>query len=714
MSTPTAQQSELIVQLLTARIKDVYSNTIIGFTLATTVYGITVLQTFLYYRTFFGKDRWWLKCLVCLLWVLDSLGTALVAASLHTYLVSNIGKDVFHVVIIPLFVEASSDFDFSLSISSRTFSTENGITTAIIFVAQMHVFFVYQIWSVSANVFVTIPLAGLSVAAFVLGIIDTHKIYSNPHLSVLMIPSDNIIRGVIKGLSALDDMLLAAFLAYYLSSKRTGIHGTETIIDKIIKYAACRATVATLVQIIFFVTYAAFPDRTYWLPIHQLLSKVYINSVLASLNFRTILPDADEITYSLSPLPSSGATRVNLPRLDNSRQRVGNDAEIVLSREREYGSEAEGRKSDDVISAGQITSTCRLHFGNDIVRRNRTADILLCPSLLSERPLACQAHGALSFSDDRQSDRLIFDQILLLFLLDSLTTALVAASMYTHLVVNFGQPSSKLVLVPLTFVVEYYHRNCISPLTIATIGREWYHDGCHLDCAMLLHKSDMESVTQSSSDVHHSEYPYPSASTTITTPQAFLSLAALVLGIYDTNEVFQDPNLAVYDIPRDNIIRGVIKGTSALNDILIAVALIFYLRKKGLSRTFKETRTMVEKLILYIATRSGLATLAQVVYFVLFAGYPNHTYWLPAHLILSKLYVNSVMASLNVRHSIAPSRQPRHRRSDSHSGITFAQVSICIQMPALLIAPAPGASSHRNHDLKGAGAKGRLREVVFE
>ncbi len=123
-----------------------------------------------------------------------------------------------------------------------------------------------------------------------------------------------------------------------------------------------------------------------------------------------------------------------------------------------------------------------------------------------------------------------------------------------------------------------------------------------------------------------------------------------------------------------------------------------------------------------------------MILLIQFAGYPNHTYWLPAHLILSKrkcvlqaipadlssavilVYVNSVMASwaraidfigtnahnlhsLNVRRSIALPSNPQ-RRLDSHSGIIFADVSSHIRMPAFLISQAAGSPWHRNHYLK--------------
>ncbi|KAF8896723.1 hypothetical protein CPB85DRAFT_1257244 [Mucidula mucida] len=287
-------------QLQTEAVQDVYNNNLIGFTLATTFYGATVLQTFVYYRSFFKKDRWMVQCLVVVLsrsyWtpsdtshsVLNTLGTALVTAAM----------------------------------------IEDGVRNVVIFISQMHV--------QSQSVFCLLPSPVLRVSAVdcfwkSVSSYTTHRLiyrdvkFVNPRLVALTVLSDNIIRGTIKGLSALDDSLLRA----------------QTIIDKIIKYAACRATV-TFAQVVYFITllkYTAFPRRTYRVPVHQILSKIYINSVLASLQ------KLNDVTCTLSSLKFT--------------QTGGRSVEIIVSRDVERDSDVEGMKFG---SGGQIKGAQRSPF----------------------------------------------------------------------------------------------------------------------------------------------------------------------------------------------------------------------------------------------------------------------------------------------------------------------------------------------------------------
>jgi len=48
----------------------------------------------------------------------------------------------------------------------------------------------------------------------------------------------------------------------------------------------CRGIVTAITQLMFLILNVGFPSRTYWQPFHQLITKMYVNSILASLNAR--------------------------------------------------------------------------------------------------------------------------------------------------------------------------------------------------------------------------------------------------------------------------------------------------------------------------------------------------------------------------------------------------------------------------------------------
>ncbi|KAJ7928743.1 hypothetical protein B0H13DRAFT_2652699 [Mycena leptocephala] len=102
---------------IVAQVKEVFATLFIGFAVATTAYGISVLQCFRYYRNY-PKDSLYLKLTVGTLWTLDTLSTILVAHALYTFFVLNFGD---------LAADGFIPWSFAL---------ENGILTLVTIIAQ--------------------------------------------------------------------------------------------------------------------------------------------------------------------------------------------------------------------------------------------------------------------------------------------------------------------------------------------------------------------------------------------------------------------------------------------------------------------------------------------------------------------------------------------------------------------------------------------------
>ncbi|KAG6915144.1 hypothetical protein DXG01_013061 [Tephrocybe rancida] len=90
---------------------------------------------------------------------------------------------------------------------------------------------------------------------------------------------------------------------------------------------------------------------------------------------------------------------------------------------------------------------------------------------------------------------------------------------------------------------------------------------------------------------------------------------------------------------------------AVLVDILITLGLTFTLRKSQTS--FANTRSLLQRLVIYIASRGILITAVQVGHIIMYLVNPsNLLFWLSIHLTLSKLYVISTLATLNHRESL--------------------------------------------------------------
>jgi hypothetical protein len=101
-----------------------------------------------------------------------------------------------------------------------------------------------------------------------------------------------------------------------------------------------------------------------------------------------------------------------------------------------------------------------------------------------------------------------------------------------------------------------------------------------------------------------------------------------------------------------SIFAGIAKGFGAAADIVATTAMCIFLRS---SRTgIPETNALLTKLTRFIIHRGALVTLFQTALIISFHAAPNHVYWTPIHLNVTKLYANTFFAMLNGRQHLKP------------------------------------------------------------
>ncbi|KAK6975047.1 hypothetical protein R3P38DRAFT_3127733 [Favolaschia claudopus] len=258
-----------VIAAAVAEVKEVFATSFIGFAVSTTAYGISILQAYLYFRNY-PKDQLPLKLTVGALWILDTLSTIMIAHSLYTYFVLNFGN---------MAADALVPWSFAL---------ENGLLTAVTLIAQCY--YSWQIWTISRNIYITGIIFLLAIAAFGLGLYVTVHLFLFPTVESIGTHLFQAVSGPVQAAAGACDILIMVALVYFLRSKRrTNVRRTEEIIDTLVLYAMCRGILTAITQIMFLVLNLAFPTRTFWQPFHQLISKVYVNSILASLNVRKVI-----------------------------------------------------------------------------------------------------------------------------------------------------------------------------------------------------------------------------------------------------------------------------------------------------------------------------------------------------------------------------------------------------------------------------------------
>ncbi|KAH8112386.1 hypothetical protein DFH11DRAFT_1545758 [Phellopilus nigrolimitatus] len=276
--------ADLDAELFTA-LKIALSATFIGYSVATTLYGITCLQLYLYYRNH-PKDPLFVKILVTLLWALDTLTTALIGHTIYYYLVLNLGK------------------------ANVVFIIPWSYADTITFITQSY--FAWQILMGCFGVFRYSSVADLRATGVDMEVVI--YLFRNQSGLSLANPAVWISGSIAQGLDALCDIIITVSFIYYLKANRSGVRSnTQQMVDNLVVYAVTRDCFRVTGQRTFDLHDVAFPGEVYWVPFQQTVGKLYINSLLASLNARKSLASTNA-GFSGLPRGDLSATMTSVDR----------------------------------------------------------------------------------------------------------------------------------------------------------------------------------------------------------------------------------------------------------------------------------------------------------------------------------------------------------------------------------------------------------------
>jgi len=255
-----------------------------------TLYGATILQTYLYYRNY-PKDPRYIKILVFALWIFDTTQLALSTTAMYWYLITN--------------------YDNTPALDRLTWSMElqtdcNGILALLV-----ECFFARRVWIMSSNMYLVVIIIVLAVIHFALGIVFTVGSF---HLATMSGFKDMIwVTSLGIGSAAAADMVIAGALCFYLSKSRTGFKKTDSLISTLIVYSLSTGLVTSIIGVVIVITYALLPNDYVWLAFFWIDGKCYVNSCLAALNSRESLREKaapPDSFLQLSQLPNGNIFEV--------------------------------------------------------------------------------------------------------------------------------------------------------------------------------------------------------------------------------------------------------------------------------------------------------------------------------------------------------------------------------------------------------------------
>lgn len=243
----------------------------IGLVLSSIVFGVTVLQVYLYYTTHAGGDRLFLKTFVAALLVIDAFHLALVAHVLYFYTIKNFG-------------------DF-LALTEIVWSLELQVGVAEFLTCMVQGFFAWRIYVLSERknwwlpALVVLTSSGLFTASIGFMVIGFQ------HLSFVSKWSD--VAWTSSGLACelASDILITGGMTYYLVTRRTGHENTDRLISVLVKYTVNTGLLTTIFTIITLVFYILGERKLIYTPFFFILTRLYSCSFMSTLNTRRTVRD---------------------------------------------------------------------------------------------------------------------------------------------------------------------------------------------------------------------------------------------------------------------------------------------------------------------------------------------------------------------------------------------------------------------------------------
>jgi len=319
-----------------------FGSAYIGAMVALVLYGITTLQTYLYYN-YYPNDDWGLKSLVAILWIAETLQITFVNRFMYIYLINHFGD--------PLAL-LKGHWTLYISILCNLF-----IATLV------QTFFATRIHALAKKLWLTGIIGFLILAHIAFGIETVVRSFQLEFFTEL--PKIEFNSALPFAISAVvPDVLISASLCYFLKSGKdniTGIRSTEIMINLLMKYAINRTLLTSAAAIAELVLYAVLPNSFAFLAVDFCIGKLFANTLLATLNARKYVRGmGTDVVPSLPSQGSSNAPTFGSNAFYTSQPQVQvHISGATTSQGRYHGSQVQTQVSGSSRSQGMYSERSR-------------------------------------------------------------------------------------------------------------------------------------------------------------------------------------------------------------------------------------------------------------------------------------------------------------------------------------------------------------------
>ncbi|KAF7366848.1 MFS general substrate transporter [Mycena sanguinolenta] len=242
---------------------------LLGVLIASTAYGLTIVQTYIYFDRF-PNDDMINKITVWLLFVLETFHTAISWHMIYYYLILNFGN-------LGTFLEQPI-----WSLSTLVIVTHIIEFTRQCFYAR-RVFFLSGRSVIISMIILVLATIGAGFG-IVVGVRFDRTILASIHPTIYSWGVTSIV-----GLTSADMVITVSSIYYLKQGKRGNYAQTESLLDKLMLWTGSTGMITSTISLAFLGAFIGAPDALVYLALDQILTRVYVNTLLATLNFRAVL-----------------------------------------------------------------------------------------------------------------------------------------------------------------------------------------------------------------------------------------------------------------------------------------------------------------------------------------------------------------------------------------------------------------------------------------
>jgi len=249
-------------------VRDTYGAVLIGCFAAVSLSGVVALQACIYYRLY-PKDSVLNKTMVGVVWALDVTHTCLICSSIWKYLIANYGNVSYrgHV--------------------PNTVALSIGVTAFVTLIT--HIFYSRRLLRISNNNWFYVgPLLLLVLGRVVCGLVTTVELSRNPNFPLFMARWKPVFT-LGLAFSSVADVIITFGMCFYLQESRQGLGTMDKVIGSIIVYTVNNGALTCVSTIVSMICFLTMPHNLIFMALHFAISKMYANSLLATLNTRQTL-----------------------------------------------------------------------------------------------------------------------------------------------------------------------------------------------------------------------------------------------------------------------------------------------------------------------------------------------------------------------------------------------------------------------------------------